>query len=229
LSALWSQPDYARHWDEEARDPQANPVRAAHLDLLLDVLAEVSQGWCLDLGCGSGLVAERALDRYPDLKVFGVDGSSPMLEMAAKRLARFGDRVHLVQADLSKSFEGVAPEVPSCTAAVAVQALHHLDRAQLGLLMRWVFQRLSPGGLLAVIDPVLIESPVLYPSFRLVKALLSKRSNPDTYDEYRLRLLERGDRPLPLDDYLTVLRESGFAVACLDKRADRAFLIGRRS
>ncbi len=228
MSAIWSQPDHARHWDEEARDPQANPARAAHLDLLLDVMVEALPGWYLDLGCGSGLVAERVLDRYPDLKLFGVDGSSPMLEMAGGRLARFGDRVRLTQVDLSSSSEVTALQVPPCTAAMAVQALHHLERAALGSLMRWVHRHLSPGGLLAVIDPVLIESPALYSSFRLAKARIGKRTNPKTYEEYRLGLSERGDQPLPLEDYLLVLRESGFAAACLDNRADRAFLIGRR-
>jgi trans-aconitate 2-methyltransferase len=55
----------------------------------------------LDAGCGSGRLTERLLARLPDGSVVALDGSSSMLEEAARRLARFGDRVAFVQADLA--------------------------------------------------------------------------------------------------------------------------------
>ncbi|TMD87870.1 MAG: class I SAM-dependent methyltransferase, partial [Chloroflexi bacterium] len=37
---------------------------------------KVAAGWVLDLGCGSGLVAEMVLDRFPAMSLFGLDSSA---------------------------------------------------------------------------------------------------------------------------------------------------------
>src|SRR5215469_12794055 len=124
MSEYWADPGRAERWD--AGHVRGNPIRRPHLDLLVEVLADAAPGWCLDLGCGSGLVAERILDRHPGLGVFGVDGSPPMLERAGERLARFGDRVRLERADLSDAGRLADLDPPPAAAAVAVQALHHL-------------------------------------------------------------------------------------------------------
>jgi len=56
----------------------------------------------LDIGCGSGRVTERLMERLEGGTAIALDGSASMLEEAARRLARFGDRVSYVQADLEK-------------------------------------------------------------------------------------------------------------------------------
>jgi trans-aconitate 2-methyltransferase len=56
----------------------------------------------LDAGCGSGRLTEQLLERLPDGSVVALDGSESMLEEARRRLARFGDRVRLLRADLSR-------------------------------------------------------------------------------------------------------------------------------
>jgi trans-aconitate 2-methyltransferase len=56
----------------------------------------------LDAGCGSGRLTEQLLERLPDGSVVALDGSASMLEEARRRLARFGDRVRLLQADLAR-------------------------------------------------------------------------------------------------------------------------------
>ena len=55
----------------------------------------------LDAGCGSGRVTERLVDRLPRGRVVALDGSPSMVEAARERLARFGDRVSYVTADLA--------------------------------------------------------------------------------------------------------------------------------
>ena len=54
----------------------------------------------LDAGCGSGRLTERLLERLPRGTVVALDGSAGMLDEARARLARFGDRVIYVRADL---------------------------------------------------------------------------------------------------------------------------------
>ena len=54
----------------------------------------------LDAGCGSGRVTELLAARLPRGRVVALDGSPSMVEAARERLARFGDRVEYVVADL---------------------------------------------------------------------------------------------------------------------------------
>jgi trans-aconitate 2-methyltransferase len=54
----------------------------------------------LDAGCGSGRVTEQLAERLPEGRVVALDGSSSMIQAARDRLARFGDRVDYVVADL---------------------------------------------------------------------------------------------------------------------------------
>lgn len=56
----------------------------------------------LDAGCGTGRVTELLLARLPHGRVVALDGSAAMLEAARQRLARFGDQVAYVQADLGR-------------------------------------------------------------------------------------------------------------------------------
>jgi trans-aconitate 2-methyltransferase len=55
----------------------------------------------LDAGCGSGRLTEQLAERVPHGAVVALDGSASMLAQARQRLARFGERVTYVQADLS--------------------------------------------------------------------------------------------------------------------------------
>src|ERR671937_3002169 len=57
-------------------------------------------GTVLELGCGTGRVMEALLEQ--GLQVTGLDGEPAMLARASRRLARFGDRARLVQADMRR-------------------------------------------------------------------------------------------------------------------------------
>jgi SAM-dependent methyltransferase len=75
-------------------------------ELAIDVVREYSTPRVLDVGGGSGRVGELALEagarEYVD-----VDLAEEMLELAKRRLARFGDRVKLIRGDfLSAPVDG---------------------------------------------------------------------------------------------------------------------------
>lgn len=60
----------------------------------------------LDVGCGSGRIGEPVLEAGAGEYV-GIDFSEPMIELAQRRLERFGERVTLVTGDfLEESLEG---------------------------------------------------------------------------------------------------------------------------
>ena len=67
-------------------------------ELALDVVRSYDAPTVLDVGCGSGRVGEGALEAGASGYV-GVDFSKPMLDLARRRLDRFGSRVTLVEGD----------------------------------------------------------------------------------------------------------------------------------
>ncbi len=56
----------------------------------------------LDAGCGSGRVTRLLLDRLPEGRVIGVDGSPSMVEKAREQLVGYGERIELIVADLGE-------------------------------------------------------------------------------------------------------------------------------
>ena len=54
----------------------------------------------IDAGCGSGRLTALLLERLPQGRVIALDASEAMLDVARRELARYGDRVSFVHADL---------------------------------------------------------------------------------------------------------------------------------
>jgi trans-aconitate 2-methyltransferase len=90
-----------RDWDARTYDRIADP-QARWGSIVLDRLPLDGDEAVLDAGCGSGRVTERLAERLPRGRVFALDGSPSMIEAARARLARFGDRVEFVVADLGR-------------------------------------------------------------------------------------------------------------------------------
>jgi len=103
----------------------------------------VERGLVVDLGCGSGVWAERLVAAGFD--VLGIDISPPMIELARRRVpaARFEVR-SLLSADL-----------PSCDAVTSIgECLNYAfdpanNRQSLSRLFRRVYRSLRPGGVCA--------------------------------------------------------------------------------
>jgi SAM-dependent methyltransferase len=220
----WQDPAFAEAWD--ARHLAGNPARAEHLSLLLAILQDVEDGWILDLGCGSGLIAQMMLDQKATARVFGLDSSTAMLGLAQDRLARYGDRVRLSEGDLTSLDRVDAPA--ECSAAIAVQSLHHLEEAQYRAAVRWTFDHLAPGGWFFVIDRLAIPSEALYSAFYELRDRQGQSPNPSDWSGYLEWLEVNGDRPLPVQGIMQLLEGAGFQAAALDVRGDRGMVIGRR-
>jgi trans-aconitate methyltransferase len=194
--------------------------------LLLAMLDQVADGWILDLGCGSGLVAQMVLDQKPPARIFGIDSSAAMLGMARSRLAGYGERVRLSEGDLIALDRVDAPS--GCGAAIAVQSLHHLEDAQYRAAVRWTFEHLAPGGWFFIIDRLAIPGPTLYTAFHALRERQGQSPNPHDWSGYLEWLAVNGDRPLPVQSILRLLDEAGFQSTALDVRGDRGMLVGRR-
>jgi SAM-dependent methyltransferase len=181
----------------------------------------------LDLGCGSGLVAQMVLDQCSSARIFGIDSSAAMLGLANDRLARYGDRVKLAEGDLTSLGPVEAPR--TCAAAIAVQSLHHLDEGPYRAAVAWTFEHLAPGGWFFIIDRLAIPSESLYAAFYQLRERQGQVPNPPDWPGYLEWLEVNGARPLPVQVILRLLEETGFQAAVLDVRGDRGMLLARRN
>jgi len=132
-----------RHWDASTYDRISDPMTQWGAEVL-GRLPLADGDIVLDAGCGTGRVTELLLDRMTGGQVVALDAAAAMLAEARRRLARFGDRVTYVEADLLD----LAPETVGGWApvdAVFSTATFHwvLDHDRLFDLLARV---LRPGG-----------------------------------------------------------------------------------
>jgi trans-aconitate 2-methyltransferase len=86
-------------WDAKAYDRLAKP-QEEWARQVLERLPLRGDETVLDAGCGSGGVTRMLLERLPEGRVIGVDGSQAMVEEARSNLEGWGDRVELHVGDL---------------------------------------------------------------------------------------------------------------------------------
>ena len=127
-------------WAAKDYDRLADPQEAWGREVLARLELAGSET-VLDAGCGSGRVTRLLLDRLPDGRVIGVDGSPSMIEKAREQLAGFGDRVELIVSDILEL------TLASPVDAVFSNATFHwiLDHER---LFARLYGSLRPGGVL---------------------------------------------------------------------------------
>jgi trans-aconitate 2-methyltransferase len=90
-----------RDWDAATYDRVSDPMTRWGT-AVLDRLPVDGDEAVLDAGCGSGRVTELLATRLPRGRVIALDASPSMIDEARGRLARFGNRVSYVVADLGR-------------------------------------------------------------------------------------------------------------------------------
>ena len=85
----------------------------------------------IDLGCGPGSLTQRVLDAFPMATAIAVDSDPVLLTMARHFLARFGDRITIVDVDMrAPNWTAQLPAQP-IDAALSTTAMHWLRPEQL--------------------------------------------------------------------------------------------------
>jgi ubiquinone/menaquinone biosynthesis C-methylase UbiE len=87
---------YDRRW-LRARWPRNQQVKAAVIRAALGNALAV--GPAVEVGCGTAQIAEQLLTAEPQLEYVGLDLSASMLQVARRRLERFGGRAELREVD----------------------------------------------------------------------------------------------------------------------------------
>jgi tRNA (cmo5U34)-methyltransferase len=110
----------------------------------------------VDLGCGTGTLAQMILQAYPSAAVTCVDISPEMISLAQRKLAKFEGRTEFIVEDLERIKFQQSYEV-----AVSIDAIHHLPNSQKRDLFGRLYDALTPNGIFLLVDPIIIESPTL--------------------------------------------------------------------
>lgn len=123
--------------------------RDLYATLAKEVSAELTSGKVLDAGCGPGDLALRLAELRPGLRVVGIDVSSDMVRLAARRASGSPQaaRLRFERADVADL--SAFPDA-SFEAVVSSIALHHWRRPERALEELW--RVLRPGGFVLLVD-----------------------------------------------------------------------------
>jgi SAM-dependent methyltransferase len=141
---------YERHW---------GPVIRPAAEAVLDLIPGLTDGArVLDVGTGTGALAIAALERWPDVRVTGIDPSQEMLDLARAAAGRrltepAHTRLDLVQGDAAE----LPLEAGSFDVVVSSFVLQLLDRRPAA--MREARRVLRPGGTFAWVSWLAGEAP----------------------------------------------------------------------
>jgi trans-aconitate methyltransferase len=159
----------------------------------------------LELGCGTGELTRKVLDRFPQAYVVAVDYSARMLSEAQRKLKRYGNRLDLKRGDFAKV---KFPE--DLDVVISTLAIHHLTDPQKLELFKKIFQHLRCESWFANGDVTLFESN------RHALLPLQIREEEAVSQGYKLNVLDEetasgsGDFPSPLKTQLNLLEIAGF-------------------
>ena len=155
-------------WNAGSYDRVADPQARWGAEVLERLPLEGNET-VLDAGCGTGRVTELLLARLPQGRVVALDGSAAMLDGARARLARFGNQVAYVQADLEQPLRlGKQVDAVLSTATFHWVLDHDALFANLAAVLRpggWLVAQCGGQGNVATLLEVAKE---IHPGFRRV-------------------------------------------------------------
>lgn len=175
----------------------------------------------LDLGIGTGELAERCLKVRPDARIIGIDVDSGILSVARKRL---GNRVELVEGD----FRSI--QLPRCDAMVACIALHHIrERGEKMRFYGRCAESLRPGGILVSADCFPAREGRLADEQREAWLRHLEKSYSRREAEGHLSSWAAEDKYFPLLDELGWMTAAGLTTEVVWRFQSFGVILGKRS
>lgn len=135
----------AQAYDRISRMPQFRALRRMTVSKLSEQLLS---GILADIGCGPGLLTSLIAQRYPELKVLGIDASDEMVKAATSNAAALGlsARLEFREGDILR----LPLKDASLDVAVSTFSLHHWSDP--GMALAEVHRVLKPGGRFLLFD-----------------------------------------------------------------------------
>jgi len=159
----------------------------------------------IDLGCGTGTVADRVKQRFPRARITCLDLAENMLSFARAKLAKY-DGIDFEQGDfLTHELKG------PYDAAVSSLALHHLETdADKAAFYRRLFAALAPGAVFWTADAALGATPALNAMYMEKWKDYMRLTMAEDAIEERFAKDAQEDRPAALRDHFRWMEAAGF-------------------
>ena len=199
------------------------PGYDAMLGVVARELAPIASGLVIDLGGGTGALAEVILESGRSGTVELIDVDREMLAQARSRLARFAERVRFTEG----SFFGA---LPHCRGAAASLALHHvptLDAKR--ALYRRIHDALEPGGVFVNADATMPAEPAAREATwrawadHMVRQGIAEERAFQHFEEWA-----EEDTYFPLDEELAAVASAGFDAECVWREVGMTVVVGRK-
>ncbi|BAY30053.1 type 12 methyltransferase [Nostoc carneum NIES-2107] len=174
----------------------------------------------LELGCGTGELSLKILQRCPDAQVIALDYSPRMLQFAQSKIAAAGyqNRWSCIEADFGEWANNpekfaTGKEFDACVSSLAI---HHLQDEMKFKLFQQIAASLSPNGCFWNADPILPESPALVEVYKAAREEWANQQGK-TLAEVRAKVgttttqgYSSQDQLASVDAHLQMLRQAGF-------------------
>ncbi|MBC1238435.1 trans-aconitate 2-methyltransferase [Nostoc sp. 2RC] len=192
-------------------------------DEMLEVITRClpsTSGRLLELGCGTGEVSIKILERCPDAQVIALDYSPRMLEFAQDKITKAGYKKRWIgiEADFGdwannpNKFD-IGGEFDACISSLAI---HHLEDEMKLKLFEQIAASLIQEGCFWNADPLLPESPILAGVYKMAREewVVQQGINLTEISAKRGISTTQGysnqDRLATLDAHLQMLTKAGF-------------------
>ncbi|MBI3004127.1 MAG: class I SAM-dependent methyltransferase [Ignavibacteriales bacterium] len=164
-----------------------------------------SGGFVIDLGGGTGSLAEAIVKGFPGAKLEIRDTDGKMLDVARQRLSEFGSRVQL-------SATSFYEPLPQCDAVVATLALHHVDdMAKKTRIYRNIFQALGSPGIFLNGDCTMSQQKTVQESeLRVWSDFMKSQGMSDEEVKKHFAEWDEEDTYFSLSEEFSALHAAGF-------------------
>ncbi len=174
----------------------------------------------IDLGCGTGELSLKILQRCPEAMVMGMDYSPRMLDFAGIKIKAGGysDRWSGIEMDFGdwandEESDYIGIKFDACVSSLAI---HHLSDDMKLQVFKCVARVLRSGGAFWNADPVLPENEQIAEIYQTVRENWTRQQGT-TLEQVRSQIgtsRDRGyssqDRLATLSGHLSMLEEAGF-------------------
>ena len=142
----WNQAEYAAGYDRAAAI-----IHPHYLEIQDAILARIARPreaefLLVDLGGGSGRLAEKFLTAFPRARAIVIDQSEVFLEIAQQRMEPFEGRGTCLVARLQDDWAARLPEAPQVITSMS--AIHHLSPEEKQAVYAQAYGALEPLGIL---------------------------------------------------------------------------------
>jgi len=239
LDVMWQNAELVQRFVDEVRG--GVPYGADQLAIMSRVVAGGRRPVrrLLDLGCGSGVVAQALLADHAGAEAVLVDFSEPMLARARVALAGVAPAPQFATADLADpAWIRCLPNDASFDVVASSYAIHHLSDARKRSLYGEILELLTPGGCFVNVEHVASATPAGEALFEALAidtlvAFQRRQGSTKTRDAIAEEFVQRPDKAAnilaPVETQCAWLRALGYAeVDCFFKVFELAVFGGRR-